>query len=275
MIYDKEQAKRDIIDACLTDPDVSAVYAEGEIDNIINVIADRIAENYVNQFYYLQAKQDEITDLAQNIDAHTEGWLRDRALEFRFNSTTQTIYDYQVKRGVFKWLDGDNDNSAKIITAACIRKPYGKATIMVAKGAVGSLSQLSTAELNAFKVYLRDYLRALGTVITANSRPADTVRLSADVYVDLKYGGIEVLRSKITNSLTSYINSGMENGVLLRSKIEDAIQSVAGVVDYDSLIIDTKPSGASIWTSVARKAEMQSGYATLLIDPALNIIPNN
>lgn len=130
--------------------------------------------------------------------------------------------------------------------------------LRVAGGTVPSLAPLTEEELIRFQAYLGD-VKPLGIRAIAQSYQADTLTVAANIY----YDGERVLSevdSEVKAVIENYLSSIVFGGMIYKSKIIDAIQSVNGVKDVEMVGIAAIPSGGySAW--IGRSYQPKAGWA--------------
>lgn len=109
--------------------------------------------------------------------------------------------------------------------------------------------------LTAFKQYLNT-VKIAGIVLNVHSRPADSIMVRAEVWVDPMVLSKEGTRladgSKAVNdAVNAYLRGIVYGGTFNKTKLTDAIQAVEGVVDVElgQCFYKTQDSGAA-WTLI-------------------------
>lgn len=183
----------------------------------------------------------------------TAAWYADQALLFQEGDTL--IAD---DAGIHYPA---GSTGAKIITrAAAIENDLtGKLFIKVAKDGptAGTLAPLSAAQLTQVRGYF-DRKGFAGVRKEVVSRAADKIKVVAQVYYDPLID-VPALQLQVQAAVQRYLAALEFNGVLYVSRIEDAIQSVAGVKDVKLSTISAR-AGAGAPTIISRLYEAQAGY---------------
>jgi Baseplate J-like protein len=196
----------------------------GDDLGIFNLFADTIALN-INIFeQLLDDYNSAIDDTIDNGVPGTEAYIYKKVLEFQYDATTPQVVelgeDLVPRYPVV-------DESIRIITrAAVLTLGNGRVTIKAAKS--DPPTPLSSTE----KIALKDYLEVIspaGPVITVQSDNSDKLYVSASVYYDGQY--VDSIQSDVESAINAYLSQLDFNGKVLNSKIQDAIQGVAGVKD--------------------------------------------
>jgi len=171
----------------------------------------------------------EVEDIAARSIPNTDLWWRDTILEFQFDSANPQVLSL---------IDGVPqypviDEGLRIVTRASI-KSTGNRVVLVkaAKGTHPTLSSLDTDEFNALNSYIRTFKPA-GIAFQLQSEDADKCKVSAEVF----YNGQEVesvVKTNVIDAIDTYyegLSANEIDGVIEKTELEDAIQSVQGVVD--------------------------------------------
>ncbi|WP_188815562.1 hypothetical protein [Hymenobacter cavernae] len=183
----------------------------------------------------------------------TAAWYADQALLFQAGDTL-VADDEGIHYAA-------GSTGARIITraAAIENELTGKLFIKVAKdgATAGTLAPLSNAELVQVRGYF-DRKGFAGVRKEIVSRAADKLKVAADVYYDplIDVPGLQLL---VQAAIRSYLANLDFNGLVYLSKIEDAIQSVAGVKDVKLLTVSAR-AGNGAPTIIPRVYETQAGY---------------
>ncbi|WP_299459325.1 baseplate J/gp47 family protein [uncultured Microscilla sp.] len=157
----------------------------------------------------------------------------------------------------------------QIITQAAISVASGSdnvATLKVAKTVDGQPAQLSASELAAARGYI-DRLQPPGAYILVNSLPGDTIKLSLEVYYNPLLEATS-LKTSIETAIDQHLSNLPFNGKILRSKIVDAVQAVAGVEDVVITLFEAKASGET-YAPVDRVYIPKSGYVKIDVEHPL------
>ncbi|EAY30946.1 baseplate J/gp47 family protein [Microscilla marina] len=151
----------------------------------------------------------------------------------------------------------------QIISQAAISVASGNdnvATLKVAKTVDGQPGQLSAGELAAARAYI-DRLQPPGAYVVVNSLPGDTIKISLEVYYNPLLEPAP-FKTSIETAIKQHLANLPFDGKILKSKIVDAVQAVAGVEDVVITLFEAKASGET-YTPVNRVYIPKSGYIKL------------
>ena len=196
----------------------------------------------------------DIQNIAKTIVPGTPSWLRQKAIEFQYSSTSPQnliLVDLVPTYPVI-------DESLRIITRVSVTDSSNlTANVKVAKN--DPPEPLSLLEKNALIDYL-DTIRFVGTSINVINLEADRLYINANIYYDGAYSS--VIEDNVKNALKEYLKnlSSFENfnGVVRNSAIVDTIQKVEGVTD----VLLTQTKGRANATSFANATIINLKYET-------------
>ncbi|WP_400192829.1 hypothetical protein [Hymenobacter sp. B81] len=185
----------------------------------------------------------------------TPEWYADRALEFQAGDTL-TVGDDGIRYAA-------GSTGAKIITRAAAKEATGngllKLFIKVAKDGSqpDTLQALDADELTQVSGYF-DRIRFAGTRLEVVSRDADRLQVYGTVYYDplLK---VTDLKAAVAKAIRGYLASLDFDGQVYRARVEDAIQSVAGVKDVKLETVNARVGTAPL-NVIQRVYETAAGY---------------
>ena len=170
--------------------------------------------------------QADIAELVHGAPVGTLKWYVDRALEFQANTdlTTLVARDNRVQYSPV-------DATKRLITRAAATETGNKVILKVAKAlnAAGGLQSLSQPERQQVQAYF-DRLRPAGIQLEVASTPADRLRVAGSVYFNPLLDKTAV-QAGVEAAIADYLAALPFNGLLLVSRLEDAIQAVPGVTD--------------------------------------------
>ena len=163
----------------------------------------------------------------------TDAWVQAQSLLFQYDVSTPQV----ITLTDFVPSYNPVDVTKQIITRASVKTlPSRLVNVKVAKQ--NPPTALSPTELTSFSGYL-DEISFAGVQYNATSFSGDNLMIGATVYYNGQYS------STITASTISAINSYMAaipfDSYVRVSKIEDAIQSVPGVVDVEMNNVALRP----------------------------------
>lgn len=193
----------------------------------------------------------EIEEIAQSARPGTDEWWQAQLFKFQYDSVTaQTLelVDLSPQYVV------ENEN-LRIITRCSVSTDSDKTVnLKVAKS--DPPEPLSAPELTSLGGYIQviDWAGIYYNVISAD---ADKVMIQAEVYCDAQY--FPVIQTTVEAALNTYLSNVPFDGRIRVAEIEDAIQSVSGVVDVKILTIKARPDLTSY------------GSATVVFDLATGV----
>jgi hypothetical protein len=247
--------KQSILEEKNTYPSLSPIlFAEegGSNVGILNNMADTMAIN-ISIFEQLQdAYKAEMEAVALSAVPGTEAWIQQKVYEFQYDATTAQYIQLIDLVPTYNVID----ETLQIITrASVVGGVNGVITIKAAKS--DPPVSLSAGEKTALAEYL-DILIPAGPNIVVKSDTSDKMYIDADVYYDGQFS------ASIQTSVEDAINTYFENldfaGVVLVSKIQDAIQGVTGVRDVvinevraraDATVFASAVTVPRQWTTIA------------------------
>ena len=224
----------------------------GSAVGILNNIADIQAIN-INLFEQLQdAYKEELEVIAASAIPGTQAWIKEKVLEFQYDALNPQYI--QLIDLVPTYTEVDED--LRIISrVAVIESGNGVILIKVATG--DSPTTLSTPQLTALENYL-DVIIPAGPTVVASTQLSDKIWIDAEVYYEGQY--VASIQADVELAINTYLENIDFNGVVLVSKIQDAIQGVTGVKDVvinevrarrDSIVFASATTIARQWTTIA------------------------
>lgn len=180
----------------------------------------------------------------------TPGWYVFQLYRFQEGSILQ-IVDGRVE---YPFID----ESKRIIARAAYEQVEDILVLKAAKDIGGSIVPLDANQRSQVIGYL-DKKRFAGTKIEFRSVNPDEVRVDADIYANPELNK-NTLQLVIIEALKAYIEFIDFGGLLYISKVEDAIQSVEGVVDVQINTVNVVTSAGQI-VDVNRYRRLYAGYA--------------
>lgn len=206
-------------------------------------------------------------------------WLRETALDsWRSDvDATAVATRYGTKEWWHKialaWQDGDItsvvdggvtyaviDETKQKVKFCAVIEDGRTLYLRVAGGTSSSLAPLTEEELTRFQSYLGD-VKPLGIRAVGQSYPADGLTVFANIYYDGERVAADV-ESEVKAAIERYLASIVFGGMIYKSKIVDAIQSVPGVKDVEITYVAAIPSGGtSSW--IGRSYQPKAGWAKI------------
>lgn len=154
----------------------------------------------------------------------TGAWLQQKGFEFQYSTTTPQELTY-TSNWTLEYPVINED--LRIITRCAVTTGNNKTVqIKVAKGTTPE--KLDSSELDAATSYFK-LLGNAGVYYSVISVDGDFIEVDADIY----YNGIyqPTIQQNVINSILNYLANIPFDGKVYVAGIEDAIQSVQGVVD--------------------------------------------
>ena len=244
------------------------------------IAASLETEEQLNDLFRLEMEQ-----LAREAVPGTADWLQKRVLEFQYDALNPQIVTVIDGKATYSTIDA----SLRIVTrAAVIEQTNGRVLVKAAKDdGAGGLEPLDALELSALTGYL-DAIGFVGIPIDSLSLPPDRVRLDPlDIYYLRQYDPA-VVKANIITAIDDYLSSLSIvdfDGVIVKTKLIDAIQAVEGVVTLNdtTLIPTVRPSGTptpgGLVITVQRTSD--AGYAIsedtfgLTLNDVITMLPDN
>jgi hypothetical protein len=174
----------------------------------------------------------DVTGLLLNQKMHSLTWYRNLALLFQYGQSLTTDTDQYANTG----LTSDQIAAQKIITqAAVVENTDGSLRMKVVKLVDNDYAQLDDAEKLAFTAFIADTKDA-GVKITIDSLPPDALKLVIDIFYDplvLNATGARIdgnASTPVIDASNAYLKALKFNGEFAKMRLNDAIQTVDGVV---------------------------------------------
>ena len=189
-----------------------------------------VASVYVSLVWMFEQFKIEILNILSIQKPHTLRWYRKQALLFQFGDALMDDVLAYDNAG----LSDDALTSRRIIKQAAATESGGLVILRVAKEVNGMLAPLVPSELIAFKAYVAE-LKDAGIQLEVFSFAADKLQVWIDVYYDPtvlnafgeRLDGTDT--EPLIHAVEAYLRNLEFNGVFIRTKMVDALQSVTGV----------------------------------------------
>lgn len=150
--------------------------------------------------------------------------------------------------------------AARIVSHAAVTEMAYKVIVKVAKSNGSGLVALHPAERLAVQDYF-DELRPL-VAVEVRSAQGDEVRIQAKVVCDAKLG-MAGIGSNVNTAINTYLTALDFNGVISRTKLNQVILAVPGVIDAVIDELQVRINSSSPWSNVHRIATTFSGWARI------------
>jgi hypothetical protein len=227
---------------------LNSVSATAVYKALISVFASAgvVLEQYFDLF-----KQD-LKELAAAAQPGTAAWLATKVKEFQY-STTQT-YFLTYTNGTIQY-NIINPSDRIVTNVAVVELAGGGVLIKTAKTAGSTLVPLSNNERNALQAYM-NRLKFAGMNLAVQSLAADSLR----IYRNVVYMGTisqTAIQTQVEAAINNYLSKLPFDGVVQDTSIDDAIQTVPGVVDIPTGY--TQLNGQTI----NGRSTLPAGYAVI------------
>lgn len=205
---------------------------------------------YVLETLFDAFKEDVDAKIAQAAVASIP-WYHKISLEFQYGDAL--VFDEQTQQFVYPVVD----ESKQIVKFAACRDLGGMVYVLASKdNGSGSPAALSSAELSAFDAYLRERKPA-GVLLQTDSFSPDLVRVVMAVQYDP-----QVITSEgkliadptvypVEEAINSYLNGIVYGGALNKTKLVDAVQGAAGVIDVSLTSVSVKTAAGDEYSPVS------------------------
>lgn len=144
------------------------------------------------------------------------------------------------------------DESRKVVKYAAVRDRGTSVQILVSGDKDGSPVALSNDVLTPFKDYM-NRVKVAGVILNISSKASDHVVIDAKVTVDrliLDENGAKLTDGSkpVEEAIRQHLKNIVYGGTLNKTKLVDAIQAVAGVVDVELEECRYRADGEDSWT---------------------------
>jgi enhancing lycopene biosynthesis protein 2 len=250
-----DQIKTEIIDAVATQPSLSTTLTSTSQTSIWRQLVDAFTSTLLTNDQLADVQLAKLNTIADEAVPGTPAWLQRKVLEFQYGDQLVINPDFTISYPI-------QDPSKCIVTRCSVKQVDvdRQVLVKVAKGTGGSLLPLSTAELNALKAYL-ERIGFAGINLVSISLPGDRLICQAELYVDGEFVVADV-KNNVISAINSYLANLAFDGTLYLTRIEDIIQSVAGIKDVKINAVKCRSYLDSITSAqtISRFYETQSGY---------------
>ena len=204
---------------------------------------------YILETLFDAFKEDVDQKIAEAVVASIP-WYHKISLEFQYGD--ELVFDENTQGFVYPVVDV----SKQIVKFAACRDLGGLVYVLASKAdSSGQPSLLSEQELSAFTSYLRQRKPA-GVLLQTNSFAADLVRVSVSVQYNpqvINASGQLISDPSIypvEDAINDYLAGIVYGGALNKTKLVDAIQGAAGVIDVSLESVSVKPDTSSEYSLV-------------------------
>ena len=179
-------------------------------------------------------------------------WYHKISLEFQYGDSL--VFDEKTQGFVYPVID----TTKQIVKYAACRDLGGMVYVLASKDdGSGSPTALSADELTAFDAYLHERKPA-GVLLQAASFDPDQVQVAVTVQYNpqvLSPDGQLIAEPgvyPVEEAIDAYLKGIVYGGALNKTKLVDAIQAAAGVIDVILTGVSVKTAAESTFTPVAR-----------------------
>jgi len=204
---------------------------------------------YVLETLFDAFKEDVDAKIAEAVVASIP-WYHKISLEFQYGDSL--VFDENTQQFIYPEID----ESKKIVKFAACRDLGGMVYVLASKeDGSGSPAVLSADELTAFDSYLHERKPA-GVLLQAASYSPDDVKVTMTVQYNpqvLTPDGKLISDPSVypvEDAINNYLKGIVYGGALNKTKLVDAVQAAAGVIDVVLDEVSVKPSTASGYTPV-------------------------
>lgn len=205
---------------------------------------------YVLETIFDAFREDVDSKIAQAVVASIP-WYHKISLEFQYGDSL--VFDEKTQGFVYPVID----ESKRIVKFAACRDLGGMVYVLASKdNGSGFPEALSSDELSAFSSYLIERKPA-GVLLQAASFDPDEVRASMTVQYNpqvLSPDGQLIAQPgvyPVEDAINAYLNGIVYGGALNKTKLVDAVQAAAGVIDVSLGTVSVKTAAESTFTPVA------------------------
>lgn len=177
-------------------------------------------------------------------------WYHKIALEFQYGD--RLVFDEKTQAFVYPVID----TTKQIVKFAACRDLGGMVYILASKAdGSGFPTPLSAAELEAFNSYMHERKPA-GVLMQVASLAADLVRVNATIQYNpqvLTAAGQLIAEPgvyPVENAINEYLKGITYGGTLNKTKLVDAIQAAAGVIDVNLASVSVRAATASTFVTM-------------------------
>jgi hypothetical protein len=216
--------------------------------------------------------KNEVNTLINEKAPHSLRWYANKAKDFQYGSELVHEEDYYDNTN----LSEDDLAEKKIIAFSAIVEQEKGLRLKVATILSGDLEALSTGQLAAFEEYMNRIKDAGVNPLVIESRSADNLKLSLNIYYNplvLDNTGARLDGTDpdpVGKKIKDYLKNLPFNGTMVLAYLVDALQQVDGVV-IPHIVQAQARYGALPYTAFDVKYSPDAGYLRILNDTDLQI----
>ena len=205
----------------------------------------------------------EVEDTIASMKPHSLRWYAEKAKAFMYGeSLIEGTDQYDTSA-----MSAEDVESAKIVKFAACTEDNATLYMKVAKRENGTPAQLSAEEQSALEAYLRE-VKDAGVRVDVINKDGDHLILNMTVYYDplLMTATGESKNSQtaghklVEEAIKEYIENLPFNGEFRKNALEDAIQSVEGVVMVEFGDFSHSETGIGAYEMINAYCKPVSGY---------------
>lgn len=220
----------------------------------------------------------EVSALIDEKAPHSLRWYANKAKDFQYGAELVPEEDFYDNTG----LSEQQVQARRIVAFSAVVEQTKGLRLKVARIVDGDLEALDPNQLAAFEAYMMRIKDAGVNPLLVESQPADSLKLSIDVYYNplvLDSGGSRLDGTKgdpVGDAVRNYLKNLPFNGTLVLAYLVDALQQVDGVI-IPHIIQAQARYGNLPYQSFDVKYNPDAGYLRFIVktDLHLNFIPQS
>ena len=244
-------------DAFMADATVRSLYGLAEGDRFADKFSAVSLENilfhivascvYVVEDLFARHRQ-EVDEIAERASVASIPWYHDKVMAYQhgdalvLNEETMA-YGYE-----------EDAPERRVVKYAAVRDMGTGLSILASAAANGRPAKLTDEQLVGLRYYI-DRVKIAGVSTSVSSADADLIKVFATVYVDplvLNADGRRITDGSypVRDAIDGYLAGVVYGGSLNKTKLVDAMQEAAGVVDVELQSVRWSTDGGNTWHSV-------------------------
>jgi hypothetical protein len=260
---DYEEIRQQVTEAWMGDDIIKEKFGITDVDNFNSRFpSPTFVAKIVDIFTYLQSLlwqsftswKEDLSATAQQTRYGTKQWWHATALSFQENN--QNLLAVSEGKVAYSVID----ETLQVVKYAALSELGKTLLLKVATGVAGNLQPLNETQFQQFESYIAD-VKPLGVRVVCFSQAADIMSIGLNIYYDGERNQTDV-SNEVKSAINNYIASVKFGGVILRTKIVDAAQSVAGVTDVAITSLMAAESEGEL-TAMGRAYTPVAGYANV------------
>lgn len=222
-----------------------ARFSSVSLENILfHIVASCI---YVLEALFARHRQ-EVDDVAAKAKVASVPWYHERVLAYQHGDAlvldeATMAYGYE-----------EDAPERRVVKYAAVRDMGTGLSILASAAANGRPAKLTDEQLVGLRYYI-DRVKIAGVGTSVSSADADLIKVFATVYVDplvLNADGRRITDGSypVRDAIDGYLAGVVYGGSLNKTKLVDAMQEAAGVVDVELQSVRWSTDGGNTWHSV-------------------------